>query len=110
MITQEQLEKIIKEYIGNVPIKGNLDGTQCLYINEGAIIKLASAILSAMRIDEEVLKVIIDKELASNVTWRHIDFPDDFDYDRIMTRIFYDISKAIASHTQEIIRFEEDSE
>ena len=51
MITQEQLEKIIKEYIGNVPIKGNLDGTQCLYINEGAIIKLASAILSAMRID-----------------------------------------------------------
>ena len=108
MTTQKQLEKIIKRYIANVPIKGNLDGTQCLYINEGAIVKLASAILSAMRIDEEVLKVTIDKELASNVAWRHIDFPDDFDYDRIMTKIFYDISKAIASHAQEIIKFEEE--
>ena len=72
------------------------------------ILKYFSAILSAMKIDEEGLKVIIDKELASNVTWRHIDFPDDFDYDRIMTRIFYDISKAIVSHAQEIIKFKEE--
>lgn len=48
MTTQEQLEKIVKEYIGNVPIKGDFDATHCLYINEGAIIKLASAIHSAM--------------------------------------------------------------
>ena len=96
MTTQEQLEKIIEFYVGSlIPDKHKKElASAC-----------ASFVFSAIRIDEEILRVVIDKELASNVTWRHIDFPDDFDYDRIMTRIFYDISKAIASHAQEIIKF-----
>ena len=106
MTTQEQLEKIIKSWIEK--LSKEEECPHIIDIDFYDIKKVVDTILSAMRINEEVLKVIIDKELASNVTWRHIDFPDDFDYDRIMTRIFYDISKAIASHAQEIIKFEEE--
>ena len=62
-----------------------------------------------MKIDEEGLKVIIDKELASNVTWRHIDFPDDFDYDRIMTRGYFMTYQKLSFPTpREIIKFKEE--
>ena len=88
MTTQEQLEKVIKKYIGNVPIKGNLDGTQCLYINEGAIIKLASTILLAMRIDRDKLCFIL------------MTSPIKQTYEQKV--------QAIASHAQEIIKFEEE--
>ena len=100
MTTQEQLEKIIKSWIEK--LSKEEECPHIIDIDFYDIKKVVDTILSAMRINEEVLKVIIDKELASNVTWRHID------YDRIMTRIFYDISKAIASHAQEIIKFEEE--
>ena len=97
---QEQLEKIIKEYIGNVPVKGNLDGTQCLYINEGAVVKLATAILSAMRIDKDKIKVILDKYAVP-----HIKIVDGSAYAYINEEL---VVKEIASHAQEIIKFEEE--
>ena len=98
MTTQEQLEKIIKRYIANVPIKGNLDGTQCLYINEGATIKLASAILSAMRIDENKLTTFLVDNISEHLTLDS--WPQGNGYE--------DLAKAIASHAQEIIKFEEE--
>ena len=94
MIIQEQLEKITRKYISNVPIKGKLDCTQCLYINEGAIIKLTSAILSAMRIDEDGLCYLLGRRSHLGIPlWEH-------GVEAIIS--------AIASHAQEIIKFEEE--
>lgn len=45
----------------------------------------------------ERIKVVIDRALADSIEWRHIDFPDDFPYDRIMTIIMYQLAKAISN-------------
>ena len=74
--SQEQLEKIIEFYVGSlIPDKHKEE--------------LASAILSAMRIDEEALFKII-----SNLK-----------IDKLASSI---IAVDIASHAQEIIKFEEE--
>ena len=98
MTTQEQLEKIIKEYIGNVPIRGNLDGTQCLYINEGAIIKLAAAILSAIKIDEIRLREL----------WGLLYTQEPFENKSLDSGLGSAYINLIASHAQEIVKFGEE--
>ena len=40
---QEQIEKIIKDKVSNLPIKGDFDATRVLYLNEGAIRGLSQA-------------------------------------------------------------------
>jgi hypothetical protein len=48
MLGKEEINMLVKKYLQNVPISGNLSGTECLYANEGALNKLSSNIHSAM--------------------------------------------------------------
>ena len=89
MTTQEQLEKIIEFYVGSlIPDRHKKD--------------LASAIHSAMRIDE----VKLEKELLEELRFLKVKeenfniMPSDI--------VFQRVAKAVASHAQEIIKFEEE--
>lgn len=111
--SQEQLEKIIESK------QGKLSG-QSPYIIEQEIKELASAILSAMRIDEDIdIESICEKvhqayckyhlENKGIEYWTKGDYSklteEGKEYDR---RIVRAVLKAIAFHTQEIIKFEEE--
>ena len=111
----EELKEIIKFWIENLLDKE--DFPHIVDIDRNDIQNLTLRILSVLPklgyvkkseigLDVEILKVIMDKELANNIHWRHIDFPDDFDYDRIISTVLYDLSRAIASNP-EVIKYGE---
>ena len=97
MTTQEQLDKIIKSCIEK--LSKEEEYPYILDIDFYDIKKIASAILSAMRIDKDKIKVILDKYAVP-----HIKIVDGSAYAYINEEL---VVKEIASHVQEIIKFEE---
>ena len=104
---QEQLKKIIKSSWLNTNareslLKLNQSIAKLNRINDNQCLLLASAILSAMRIDE----VKLEKELLEELRFLKVKeenfniMPSDI--------VFQRVAKAIASHAQEIIKFEEE--
>ena len=91
MTTQEQLEKIIESK------QGKLSG-QSPYIIEQEIKELASAILSAMRMDEIRLREL----------WGVLYTQESFENKSLDAGLGNAYVNLIASHAQEIIKFKEE--
>lgn len=50
---KKRIEKLIKEKISHIPIKGDYDGTHALYLNDGAISGLADALCKEVVFKDE---------------------------------------------------------
>ena len=98
MTTQEQLEKIIRNL--NYRLDSDTEDT--------VLPKLASAILSAMRIDEDLLGLRVYHHLRLTGFEQAKEEWTGKHYQNKTKNTTLNIARIIASHAQEIIKFEEE--
>ena len=104
VLSREEIQKIVKDKIESIPIKGNLNSTQALYLNEGAILGLADALLKAGSIEKvgvEELEEIIEtwfvkqESILSNEQIKEVDTKGVWQVD-LKSLSFDEIKKGLA--------------